>query len=125
MGAPHILADSCIWIDHINDGDAELAMLLRRRRIVLHPMIVGEVALGSLANRHSVLEELNALPQAKLTAHGEVMAMIEWLKLFSCGLGYVDAHLLAAVRHLPDGKIWTRDNKLRAQAERLGVAYAP
>jgi predicted nucleic acid-binding protein len=125
MANAPIIADSSIWIDHFNKGDADLAPLLRRRRVVLHPMILGEVALGSVANRHKVLEELQKLPQAKPASHAEVMAMIEWLKLFSSGLGYVDVHLLAAAQQLHQGLLWTRDKALHAQAERLRVAYVP
>ncbi|RHW18076.1 VapC toxin family PIN domain ribonuclease [Sphingomonas gilva] len=123
--ARRIIADSAIWIDHLGKGDAELAAQLKRRRILLHPMIIGEVALGSIARRRIVLEELQALPQAAPASHAEVMAMIEWLGLFDCGIGYVDAHLLTAPRAAgPDNPVslWTRDKRLRAQAERLGVA---
>lgn len=125
MATASVIADSSIWIDHINKGDPHLATLLKRRRIAMHQMIIGEVALGSIANRHIVLEELHALPQAQPAAHAEVMAMVEWLKLFNCGIGYVDAHLLAATRHLPEGRLWTRDKHLRAQAEQLGIAHTP
>ena len=125
MANPSIIADTGIWIDHINKGDGSLASLLRRRRIALHPMIIGEVALGSIPNRKLLLEELRALPQAKPASHPEVMAMIEWSELFNCGIGYVDAHLLASAKQLPDGQVWTRDKRLHAQAVRLGVAYTP
>ena len=63
MAAAHIIADSSIWIDHFNRGDAELAAQLKRRRIIIHPMVIGEIALGSIANRNLVLEELHALPK--------------------------------------------------------------
>ena len=122
MATAHIIADSSIWIDHLNKGNPELSAQLKRRRIALHPMIIAEIALGSLANRRLVLEELHALPQAKPASHSEVLAMIEWLELFGSGIGYVDAHLLAAARQLPDGRLWTRDKRLHAQAERLGIA---
>ena len=45
MAAGPIIADSSIWIDHINDGDAALATELKRRRILVHPMVIGEIAL--------------------------------------------------------------------------------
>ena len=124
MRTASLIVDSSIWIDHINKGDAELANQLKRRRVALHPMIIGEVALGSIANRHVMLEELSVLPQVQPASHAEVMAMIEWLGLFNCGIGYVDAHLLAAARQISDGQLWTRDKRLHAQSERLGVAYA-
>ena len=122
--AARILADSSIWIDHINKGDVEFAAQLKRRRIVVHPMIIGEVALGSITQRDLVLQELAALPQAKPASHAEVMAMIEWMQLFNRGIGYVDAHLLAAARQLEAGKLWTRDKRLHAEAERLCIAFA-
>jgi predicted nucleic acid-binding protein len=125
MVAASIIADTSIWIDHINKGDAELAALLRRRRIFVHPMVMGELALGSIPNRRLVLEELHRLPQAKPASHAEVMAMIDWLKLSNSGIGYVDAHLLAATRQLARGLLWTGDKRLQRQAERLSLAYAP
>lgn len=118
-----VLVDSSIWIDHINKGDPALELLLKRRRVVIHPMVIGEVALGSIANRALVLRELHALPQTRAASHSEVMAMIEWLQLFNRGIGYIDVHLLASARQ-DGGQIWTRDKRLHAEAERLGVAYA-
>jgi hypothetical protein len=125
MVIPRVLADSPIWIDHLNKGDAELAAQLKRGRIVMHPMIIGEVALGSLANRRIILRELQSLPQIPAASHAEVLAATEWLELFSTGIGYVDVHLLVATRRLENGRLWTRDKRLHAQAERLGLAYVP
>lgn len=122
---PHLLVDSPIWIDHINKGEAGLVKQLRHRRVVMHPMIVGEIALGSITRRAAVLEELHALPQLKTASHVEVMAMIEQLGFASSGIGYVDAHLLAAVHQTANLRLWTRDKRLREQAERLGVAADP
>ena len=109
----------------MNKGDATLADLLKRRRVLIHPMIVGEIALGSIKKQKFLIDDLNALPQTGVVAHAEVLAMIGWLKLGGSGVGYVDAHLLAAVRQIGSAKLWTRDKRLHAQAERLGVAYAP
>jgi predicted nucleic acid-binding protein len=124
MTAPNVLVDSSIWVDHINGDEADLAGLLRRRKVIVHPMVIGEVALGSIRNRGLVLTELSQLPPSPVVSHREVMAMIDWGKLHSCGIGYVDAHLLAAVRLVDGGAIWTRDKRLHAQAERLGLAYS-
>ena len=125
MSTTAIIADTSIWIDHINRGDSELIAQLKRRRILLHPMIVAEIALGSIARRKLALGELTILPQAAVASHSEVMAMIEWLQLSKSGIGYVDAHLLAATRQISGCRLWSRDRRLRAQAERLEVAYAP
>ena len=120
-----VVADSSVWIDHINQGDAELEALLRRNRIAMHPMIYAEVALGSIVRRKALLAELRELPQIAAVPHVEVVAMIEWLEMFNKGIGYVDAHLLAAT-HLAHGHLlFTRDKRLKAQAEQLDIAYQP
>jgi predicted nucleic acid-binding protein len=120
-----VIADSSIWMDHINKGDSELVALMKQRRVRLHPMIIAEIALGSIKQRAIMLEELNAFPQVDSATHSEVMAMIEWMELFGKGVGYVDAHLLAATRQLRSGTLWTRDKKLKAQAMRLSIAHQP
>jgi predicted nucleic acid-binding protein len=120
-----VIADSSIWMDHINKGNFELVGLMKQRRVRLHPMIIAEIALGSIKQRAAMLEELNAFPQVDTSSHSEVMAMVEWMKLFGTGVGYVDAHLLAATKQLHSGVLWTRDKRLHAQAERLHIAYIP
>ena len=45
-----------------------------------------------------------------------------WHRLFRLGIGYVDAHLLAAVRLTGGGTLWTRDKRLLSVAERLRLA---
>jgi predicted nucleic acid-binding protein len=125
MARQRIIVDSSIWIDHINKGDATLTELLSRRCVVMHPMIFAEVALGSIKQRKAVLGELLELPQAVAASHSEVIAMIEWLELHNKGIGYVDAHLLAATKLLEGGSLITRDKRLHAQAERLGLVYQP
>jgi hypothetical protein len=43
-----ILADSSIWVDHLRRKDATMEARLGERIIVIHPFIIGEVALGHL-----------------------------------------------------------------------------
>lgn len=118
-----VLADSSIWIDHINKGDALLAELLKQKRVVLHPMVLGEIAMGSLRQRKIILEELRQLPIVNSASNAEVMAMVEWHDLHNRGIGFVDAHLLAAVHLAQNANLLTKDKRLHAQAERLDVAY--
>jgi hypothetical protein len=47
------------------------------------------------------------------------MTFIDRHKLFGLGIGYVDAHLLAATTLTADGALWTRDKRLRAVAESM------
>lgn len=43
-------------------------------------------------------------------------------ELFGLGMGYVDAHLMAATLLTPDARLLTRDGRLAAVAARLGLA---
>jgi hypothetical protein len=38
-------------------------------------------------------------------------------------IGYLDAHLLAAVSLTPPARLWTRDKRLAVVAANLGLAY--
>ena len=120
-----ILADTAIWVDHLNRGDARLAALLEAEEIVLHPHVLGEIALGSLRNRAAILGALAAMPFVMVAGEDEVLALIEQRRLFGTGIGLVDAHLLASALLTHETKLWTRDRRLREAAERLGVAGEP
>lgn len=120
-----IIIDTGIWIDHLKVPEQRLAALGERLEALVHPYVLGELALGSLSNRAQLLKRMAGMPQPPLVRHPLVMQMIEAEKLFSTGIGYVDAHLLASTRLLPGSRVWTRDARLHAQAKRLGVAYTP
>ncbi|MEP6784937.1 MAG: VapC toxin family PIN domain ribonuclease [Sphingomonadales bacterium] len=98
--------------------------LLGQGRIVLHPFVFGELLLNGLPKSGPFSASAFATyAVAPLATTPEVAAFIQWAKLSGKGVGYVDTHLLISARYLPDGKLLTSDNDLRAQAERLGVAY--
>ena len=117
-----ILVDTSVWIDHLRSFDAQLFERLDEAVVCTHPMVIGELALGSLRDRRSVLDLLMNLPSTLAATHAEVLAMIEALSLYGAGLGLVDAHLLAAARIDAGVRLWTRDRRLLVAAERLGVA---
>jgi predicted nucleic acid-binding protein len=117
-----ILVDSSVWVDHLRSGDATLARLLNDGRVIAHPFVVGELALGSLRQRELILTALQDLPQAVVASDIEVLRFINQQALYGLGIGYVDAHLLASVRLTAGGSLWTRDRRLQSVADRLGVA---
>jgi len=116
-----ILVDTSVWIDHLHRHDAELARLLEAVQVCVHPMVIGELALGSLRNRDGVLALLRALPSAVVATHDETMALVDARQLHGRGLGLVDAHLLASVLLTPDARLLTRDRRLAATAGALGI----
>jgi predicted nucleic acid-binding protein len=64
---------------------------------------------------------------AGLLEAGKVLShpFVDWHRLFGSGIGYVDAHLLAAVRLTAGAALWTRDRRLGRAADRLGLAISP
>jgi predicted nucleic acid-binding protein len=120
-----ILVDTSIWIDHLHHTDSGLVALLENAEVYVHPMVIGELALGSLRDRAVVLSLLDDLPGAAVATHAEVRQLIESEALFGTGLSLVDAHLLAAVRLSASTKLWTRDRRLASIARDLGLSADP
>ena len=116
-----ILADTSIWIDHLHHANLDLLQHLERGRIVMHPFIVAEVALGSLHNRRKTLALMEELGRVEVVHLDEVRSMIEVHSLYSHGIGLTDAHLLASCLITPGTQLWTRDSRLRRVAQALGV----
>ena len=116
-----ILVDTSVWIDHLHRTDTRLVALLADAEVCVHPMIVGELALGSLRDRRTVLSLLDELPTLSVASHSEVRHLVEAHALFGRGLSLVDAHLLAALRITAGSGLWTRDRRLHAAATDLAV----
>ncbi len=117
-----ILVDTPIWIDHLRSGDELLATLLEQDRVLMHAFVRGEIALGQLGARARTLGALDILPRIEAAEDHEVHRLIENAQLFSCGIGYIDCHLLASVCLTPGAMLLTRDKRLHGAAERLRVA---
>lgn len=116
-----ILADTSVWVDHFRKSDPELSRQLQRNNICSHPFVIIELALGNVPDRQTTLAALDLLPSVKVARSGEVRHMIEAHSLFRRGLGFVDAHLLAATLITPRTVLWSRDKRLSEVAEALGV----
>ena len=119
-----ILLDASVWIDHIQSADRNVSKLLEDGNALCHPFVIGEVGLGNFRGRGVFLDQLRKLPVAEVASDNEVMTLIESHRLFGRGIGYVDAHLLAAVFLTPDAKLWTRDKRLKEAAAKLKLAAA-
>jgi predicted nucleic acid-binding protein len=120
-----ILVDTSVWIDHLRADNAALKRLLNAGRVLMHPFIIGELALGRMRQRETILAALSDLPHAELATDPEVLGFIDREALFGRGIGYVGAHLLASVRLTAGAQLWTRDARLRDVGEELGLAMTP
>ena len=46
-----ILPDTSVWVDHLRRKDETLQARLNDRSVLVHPFVIGEVALGHVAHR--------------------------------------------------------------------------
>jgi predicted nucleic acid-binding protein len=117
-----ILVNSSVWVDHLRSDDRALVRLLENAQVLLHPFVIGELALCNIRQRSNLLDRLQDLPRASVASDRDVLQFIERHELLGLGIGYVDVHLLAAVRLTFNASIWTRDKSLLTVADHLGVA---
>lgn len=115
-----ILADSSVWIDHLRRGNATLVNALQEGSIVVHPFVIGELACGTMRRRVDVLADLGRIPQIAAAEHEEVMALVAARRLAGTGIGWTDAHLIAAAL-LARVDLWTLDRALGAAWKRTAV----
>lgn len=116
-----ILADTSVWIDHFRRGNDELRRRLNQAQIVIHPLIIAELALGSLRDRARTLALLDLLPQVRVAQTKELRFMIEAHRLYGRFIGVIDAHLIASALLDSSTLLWTRDQQLHRVAENLGI----
>lgn len=122
----NILIDMSVWVDHFRSRNDHLIQLLCRDQVLIHPMILAEIACGTPpAPRLRTLGDLALLPHSHQATIAEVMVFIENEKLYGSGCGLVDITLLASAMITPGAKLWTLDKRLAKLAARLNVSYQP
>jgi predicted nucleic acid-binding protein len=77
--------------------------------------------LGHVPKIADIIDDLNTLPKAVVASNDEVLKFISDRKLPGSGIGYVDAHLLAAATLTPETCVWTRDKRLLTAAQSLSL----
>ena len=118
-----ILPDTSVWIAHMRDPIVELRQLLETGQVVIHSMVIGEIACGTFHERADFLSYLHSLPRIGELPHDQVIKEIETGGFMGRGIGFIDAHLLTSVMSRSDATLWTRDQSLRQIAEEVGVAF--
>lgn len=116
-----ILVDTSVWIDHLHEAEPELIELLGADEVACHPMVIEELALGSIRRRDTMLELLASQRILPVLSHAEMLAMIEARRLWGRGLSAVDVHLLGAALLADGTQLWTRDRRLAAACRELGL----
>lgn len=120
-----ILVDTSVWIDHLRKPDERLQELLQIDEVVMHPLVLMEMALGSIANRDEVISNLSLFPMAPVAELDELFALIEGRALYRKGIGVADLHLIASALFEKSLFIWTRDKRLGEIASSFGIRFDP
>ncbi|WP_297907282.1 type II toxin-antitoxin system VapC family toxin [Thiomonas sp.] len=118
-----VLVDTSVWVDHFRHGNATLAALLGSDRVLIHPMVVGELACGTPPDRTRTLAALHALRLARAASLDEVEAFVERECLYGRGCGLVDMMLLASTLITPGARLWTLDTRLATLARHFGAMH--
>ena len=119
-----VLVDSSVWVAHFRKSNGLLQSLLATDQVLCHPLIVLELACGTLpAPRERTLGDLKKLQQSVVATTDETLALIEREQLQDLGCGAVDVSLLASVLLTSDTLLWTVDKNLHALSARLGLAF--
>jgi len=118
-----VLVDTSVWVDHFRQRNAPLVALLAQDVVLMHPLVLGEVACGTPPSRAQTLADLQRLQATQQATVREVIALVERERLFGLGCGLVDLSLLASALMTPGATLWTLDRRLAALAERFGIAH--
>jgi predicted nucleic acid-binding protein len=121
---PPVLVDTSIWTDHLRVCDLGLAALIERDALLHHPYVTAELAL--VAGRHgkALRDALADLRAIVPLADDAMLAFAAKHGLPGDRIGFVGMHVIASAAHA-GAHLWTRDRWLAAQAEPLGLGYAP
>ena len=121
-----VIVDASVWIDHFRHNNRALVDLMLRDSVLVHPMVIVEIACGTPpAPRSQSLGNLALLQACKQATLSEVLALVELEKLYGLGCGLVDMCLLASTLITPAATLWTLDKRLADVAQRFGVAHKP
>jgi len=118
VSAEYILADSSVWIRHFRATELRLVRLLDENRVIMHPLILLELSLGSIPQRETTLRDLGAFKLINEVPYDELTSFIQNNQLYSTGLGAVDVSLLAASL-ASNTELWSYDKSLAREWKRL------
>jgi predicted nucleic acid-binding protein len=120
-----VLVDTSVWVAHFRQRNDVLANLLDLDLVMVHPLILGEIACGTPPNRLQTLGDLGSLQQVQQASVREVIDFIERERLFVWGCGLIDLQLLASTLLTQGVALWSMDKRLCTLAERFGVMHQP
>jgi predicted nucleic acid-binding protein len=117
-----VVVDSNVWVHHWRSRNPLLMAMVDDGEVWTHPLIIGELSMGTLRDRERTLWDLTRLGRPPLATDAETRQMVEARRLWGRGIGWNDAKILASVV-IGGCRLWTRDLRLNEAARELGVAW--
>jgi hypothetical protein len=120
-----VLVDTSVWIRFLANRAPyaqELDRLLALDEVAGHELVYGELLIGDVGGRHTLLAGYEQIHQLRTVPHAEVVDFVRSRKLHGRGLGWIDVHLLASAL-VGRSRLWTADSRLAAIAAELGIAH--
>ena len=122
-----VLVDTSVWIRFLGNRApwaAELDGLLARDEVAGHDLVYGELLIGDSGGRRDLLKSYELMHRLFSVPHAEVLVFVRAHRLQGRGIGWIDAHLIAATL-VHRASLWTADEPLARLAAELQVAYHP
>ena len=120
-----VLVDTSVWIRFLANRApfaAELDRLLDENEAGGHDLVFGELLIGDRGGRGPLLNWYVLMPRVPAVSDSEVASFVRARRLHGCGIGWIDAHLLASTV-VAGVALWTADERLARAAGELGIAY--
>jgi predicted nucleic acid-binding protein len=117
-----IVVDSNVWVHHWRTPNPLLMGMVADGEVWTHPLVIGELSMGTLRNREQMLWDLIRLGRPQLATDAETRQMVEARRLWGRGIGWNDAKILASVV-IGGCLLWTQDKRLDEAALEMGAAW--
>jgi predicted nucleic acid-binding protein len=117
-----VVVDTNIWVFHWRQPNRLLMEMVADGEIWTHPIVIGELSMGTLRQREQTLWDLTRLGRPPLATDAETRQMVEARRFWGRGIGWNDAKILASVV-IGGCLLWTRDSRLDEMAEEMKVAW--
>ncbi len=117
-----VLVDTCVWVRHFRQRNPLLSAMLEDGEVWCHPIVVGELSMGTLRERRQTVIDLAKLNRPPIASFAETRQMVESRRLWGRGIQWNDANILAS-SVLGGVPLWTFDLRLKAISEEMGVNF--
>lgn len=110
--------DTSVWIRHFRAPEQKLVDALEEGTLLVHEMVIGELAVGRIPKPKTTLSDLLRQSFAPVVPLQELLRFLQQRKLVSKELGWVDIHLIASALAV-DADLVTYDLPLAAAWKKI------